>query len=65
MTYFYVYILQSLGPTERFYIGLTEDLPARLKKHNAGEVSPSSKHFAALELIGQEAGFYPLTMACA
>jgi predicted GIY-YIG superfamily endonuclease len=35
----YVYILQSnLGP-EHFYIGLTQDLRARLKRHNAGEVS--------------------------
>jgi len=28
---------------ERFYIGLTEDLRARLKKHNAGEVPYTSK----------------------
>jgi putative endonuclease len=28
---------------EHFYVGLTEDLHARLKKHNAGEVPRSVK----------------------
>ena len=40
----YVYILQSLGEPEHFYVGATGDLPARLKKHNAGEVSHTAKH---------------------
>jgi predicted GIY-YIG superfamily endonuclease len=43
MNFFYVYILQSVQMPERFYVGLTEDLKARLKKHNAGEVSHTSK----------------------
>jgi hypothetical protein len=38
MQFIYVYILQSGLATEHFYIGRTEDLHARLKKHNAGEV---------------------------
>jgi putative endonuclease len=38
MKFFYVYILQSESDAKHFYVGLTEDLRARLKKHNAGEV---------------------------
>jgi predicted GIY-YIG superfamily endonuclease len=40
----YVYILQSLSNSERFYDGITEDLKERLKQHNAGEVSHTSKY---------------------
>jgi putative endonuclease len=39
----YVYILQSLDG-EHFYIGITDDVPARLMKHNAGGVPHTSKH---------------------
>jgi predicted GIY-YIG superfamily endonuclease len=39
----YVYILQSLTIPDRRYVGLTGDLRARLKKHNAGEVAHTSK----------------------
>ncbi len=39
----YVYILQSLSG-EHFYTGITEDLDARLDKHNAGAVTHTS-HF--------------------
>jgi putative endonuclease len=39
----YVYILNSLGHPERHYVGITADLRARLKRHNAGEVSHTSK----------------------
>ncbi|MGB7767687.1 MAG: GIY-YIG nuclease family protein [Verrucomicrobiia bacterium] len=38
MKSFYVYILQSELNGRHFYSGFTEDLQARLKKHNAGEV---------------------------
>jgi predicted GIY-YIG superfamily endonuclease len=38
----YVYILSSQAG-EHFYIGITDDLKARLKKHNAGEVPHTSK----------------------
>ncbi len=39
----YVYILQSLT-FDHFYVGITEDLRARLRKHNAGEVSHTAKY---------------------
>lgn len=40
----YVYILQSLEQGDRYYIGVTADLRARLEKHNAGEVPHTSKY---------------------
>ena len=36
--FFYVYILHSTVDPERFYIGCTRDLRARLKTHNSGTV---------------------------
>jgi putative endonuclease len=39
----YVYILESLD-SGHFYVGITDDLRARLKKHNAGEVTHTSKY---------------------
>jgi putative endonuclease len=39
----YVYILQSVGLSQRYYVGVTNDLEARLAKHNAGAVSHTSK----------------------
>jgi predicted GIY-YIG superfamily endonuclease len=39
----YVYILQAEADPERFYTGLTDDLRARLRKHNAGAVSHTAK----------------------
>ncbi|HAX91109.1 MAG TPA: excinuclease ABC subunit C [Rhodospirillaceae bacterium] len=39
----YVYILHS-ETGGHFYVGVTDDLRARLKKHNAGEVSHTSKY---------------------
>ena len=39
----YVYSLNSESNPERFYVGITRDLRARLAKHNAGEVSHTSK----------------------
>jgi predicted GIY-YIG superfamily endonuclease len=43
MKFFYVYILQSESEAGHFYVGSTEDLHARLKKHNAGEVPHTAK----------------------
>ncbi len=43
MKFFYVYILQSETNEGDFYVGFTEDLQARLKKHNAGEVPHTAK----------------------
>jgi len=40
----YVYILRSLEHLDRYYVGLTSDLRERLKRHNAGEVSHTSKY---------------------
>ena len=39
----YVYNLESLD-SQHFYVGITDDLRARLKKHNAGEVPHTSKY---------------------
>ena len=43
MEFSYVYILQSQPDPEHFYVGLTDDLRARLRRHNAGEVAHTSK----------------------
>ena len=40
----YVYILQSDLVTERYYIGLTDDLHDRLRRHNGGEVGHTAKY---------------------
>jgi putative endonuclease len=40
----YVYILRTIRAPERHYVGATRDLRARLRKHNAGEVSHTSKY---------------------
>ena len=39
----YVYVLRSIAEPERYYVGTTADLKARLAKHNAGEVPHTSK----------------------
>jgi putative endonuclease len=39
----YVYILQSQGSTERYYSGITSDIPSRLEMHNAGAVTHTAK----------------------
>ena len=49
MKYCYVYILRSLTD-KRLYVGLTRDIPARIRMHNTGLV-PSTKHRLPLELI--------------
>jgi putative endonuclease len=40
----YVYLLRSLECADRHYVGVTADLLSRLKRHNAGEVSHTSKY---------------------
>jgi len=40
----YVYILQSIDVADHFYIGVTDDLKARLSRHNAGEVPHTAKY---------------------
>ena len=39
----YVYILESLAG-EHFYTGITDDLDARLRKHNSGSVAHTAKY---------------------
>ena len=43
MKFFCVYILQSECDEGCFYTGFTEDVQARLKKHNAGDVPHTAK----------------------
>jgi len=41
--FIYLYILQSEACPDRFYIGRTLDLRARLRRHNAGQSATRSK----------------------
>lgn len=43
MQFSHVYILQSKNYCERFYVGLTDNLQDRLRRHNAGEVPHTAK----------------------
>jgi len=40
----YVYILKSEQGAEHFYVGITDDLEARLSKHNSGDVAHTAKY---------------------
>jgi predicted GIY-YIG superfamily endonuclease len=40
----YVYILQSLAFPEHFYVGIPDDLRARLRRHNDGKVNHTAKY---------------------
>jgi predicted GIY-YIG superfamily endonuclease len=40
----YVYILQGIEQSDRFYTGVTDDLRSRLTKHNSGAVSHTAKY---------------------
>jgi len=44
MGFHYVYILRSEVGGEHFYVGRTQDLKARLLKHNEGGVPHTAKH---------------------
>ena len=41
--YSYVYILESEKLAGRFYVGLTDDLTERVRRHNAGAVPHTAK----------------------
>ena len=43
MAFSYVYILRSVNHPDHYYVGHTDDLHQRLKRHNAGEVVHTSK----------------------
>ena len=49
---FFVYILKSLKDG-KFYIGMTNDVKARLKRHEKGQV-PSTKNRRPLQLLYTE-----------
>jgi len=40
----YVYLLQSLANRSQRYVGLTDDLKARLRAHNSGQSIHTAKH---------------------
>jgi putative endonuclease len=50
----YVYVLLSLKVNNWFYVGFTNDLTNRLKRHNSGLVK-STSFYAPLKLIYYEA----------
>jgi putative endonuclease len=52
MKMFFVYVLQSYKD-KKFYIGQTQNLTARLERHNAGRV-PATKQRTPLSLIYSE-----------
>ena len=41
---FYVYLLQSENKADKRYVGLTTDLKARMKTHNAGGSVYTAEH---------------------
>jgi len=41
--FWYVYMLQSVQRPEHYYVGMTENLPERLKAHNSLKVPHTSK----------------------
>ena len=45
-----VYVLQSIHVQDEWYTGLTEDLAARLRSHNAGQ-SPHTEKFKPWRLV--------------
>ena len=44
MRFSYVYLLISESDPGRHYVGLTDNLKDRLRRHNAGEVAHTAKH---------------------
>jgi len=44
MNFSYVYLLVSESNPARHYVGLTDDLKDRLRRHNAGEIAHTAKH---------------------
>ena len=41
---FYVYLIKSISNPEQRYIGMTDNLPTRLKQHNSGYSFHTSKY---------------------
>jgi predicted GIY-YIG superfamily endonuclease len=40
----YVYLLQSIGDPERYYVGQSNDPTSRLDEHNSGQSIHTNKH---------------------
>ena len=62
--FYYVYLLVDVATASHRYTGVTEDLTARLAKHNAGKVPHTSKFklwkveaYFAFETKEKAAGF--------
>jgi putative endonuclease len=47
---YYVYLLRSQSNAKKTYVGMTDDVAARLQKHNAGG-SPHTSKYRPWELI--------------
>lgn len=41
---FYVYLLQSIAESDRYYVGMSGDPSRRLNEHNSGESIHTNKH---------------------
>ena len=61
---FYAYVLRSLSDPAQRYVGSTQDLRARLAKHNKGDVPHTSKYrpwkvetYVAFETMEKAAAF--------
>jgi len=42
--FMHVYILQSIPFPDKFYVGITQDVNARLQEHNSGKGGHTSKY---------------------
>jgi putative endonuclease len=40
---YYVYLIESVSTEDQRYVGMTDDLRQRLREHNAGESSHTSR----------------------
>ena len=67
----YAYILRSLSHPDQRYIGSTSNLRARLAKHNAGQVSHTSKFmpwiietYIAFETLSKAQAFERYLKSC-
>lgn len=43
----YVYTLQSISDPEKHYVGCTNDVPDRVRRHNSGFSESQSRHTAS------------------
>ena len=55
--FYYVYLLVDVATESHRYTGVTEDLTARLAKHNAGEVPHTSKFKPCIAFSSKEKAY--------